>query len=137
MVCFQCFLEETAGSLGITLCSKHKIQRVAFFIYSSIKVGSFPLDLDIGLINTPRLASPFQMWSDLFVDLRSVLMHPSHNGGMRQIKTSFLHHFNQISVAQAVTAIPSYIQKDDLAFVMLPAKWIFGRVKRLLSRFHV
>jgi hypothetical protein len=54
-------------------------------------------------------------------------MDAPHYGRVSQIQTTFFNHFNQISVAQPVTAIPPDIKQDYFTLVMSPMKWVFSR----------
>jgi hypothetical protein len=37
------------------------------------------------------------------------------------------HHFLQVTIAESITQIPAYAEKDDFALVMTPLEWIgFG-----------
>ena len=41
--------------------------------------------------------------------------------------STFNHHYDQISVAQPITAIPPVREQDDFTLVMSPVKWVFRR----------
>ena len=47
-------------------------------------------------------------------ELRCIVLHPPHDGGMRQRQAALGHHLHQILQAQLKPEIPAHAQQDDL-----------------------
>src|SRR4051794_40779714 len=70
---------------------------------------------DVSLVDTPlrpdrpgeTVPAAFKLWS--------IMVHPAHDGGVRQRQVTLLHHLHQIAVAELETQIPSHAQNDDLS----------------------
>jgi hypothetical protein len=48
------------------------------------------------------------------LDLRRVALDPAKEGGWVNVDTALLHHLSQVSIADAVFAVPAHAQQDDL-----------------------
>ena len=53
-------------------------------------------------------------------DLRGVVLHPAINGGMVDIDATLFHHLFEVSVTDAVLAIPADTLEDNLTLEMSP-----------------
>jgi hypothetical protein len=48
------------------------------------------------------------------LDLRRVALDSAKEGGWVDADTALLHHLSQVSIADAVFAVPAHAQQDDL-----------------------
>ena len=51
-------------------------------------------------------------------ELRCVIVHPAHDGGVNQRKAALRHHLHQIAVAEFEPQLPPHAQDDDLPVEM-------------------
>jgi hypothetical protein len=55
-----------------------------------------------------------QTYRRSLLDLRGVTLHPAEDGGWVDLDTALLHHLGQITIADAVLAVPADAQQEDL-----------------------
>jgi hypothetical protein len=48
------------------------------------------------------------------LDLWRIALNPTENGTWVDLDATFLHHLSQITVADAILAVPAHTQQDDL-----------------------
>ena len=69
--------EEAFCRGNITFSTEHELNRVAFFIKSTVEILPLLTNFDVGLIYSIRRTAHFQMWADSLINLRCVLLNPS------------------------------------------------------------
>jgi hypothetical protein len=52
--------------------------------------------------------------------LGSLALHPTVNGRVIYLPSSFLHEFFEVAVAECIPQIPSHTDKDDFGLEMTP-----------------
>src|ERR1700730_4419726 len=110
--------KERPGRADIALAAQAEVHGSARAIDRPVQVRPFAADLDVGLIDTPRRPDwPGEPVPAAF-ELRSIMVHPAHDGGVRQRQIAFRHHLYQVAIAELETQIPSHAQEDDLAVKM-------------------
>jgi hypothetical protein len=78
----QGFAEKLLSGLCIAGGTQHEVNRRTRRIDGAIKVVPVLFDLDIGFIHAVRIIGPFQPWPAAFVQLGSIPLDPSEDGGM-------------------------------------------------------
>ena len=76
------------GRRCIALGGQQKIQRAALLIDRSIKVFPSPLNLHLGLVDTPRITGHFQMRPTALVDLRREALYPTIDRRMCHLQST-------------------------------------------------
>ena len=78
------------------------------------EVHPLAADLHVGLVDAPRWAGRPGEPVPVAFELRCVIVHPAHDGGVSQQKAALRHHLHQIAVAGAEPQLPPHAQDDDL-----------------------
>ena len=61
------FAEEAFGGLRVSFCAEHKVNRLAGGIDRAVEVRPFPLDFDVGFINTIGVVGRSQVRANSFL----------------------------------------------------------------------
>ena len=91
LVGFQDLLEKATCGLGITLGTKSEVKSISVLIYRPLQIGPLAFNLNICFIYSPGLIASFQVWPNLCLDLRSILMNLSHYGRANQDQAALFH----------------------------------------------
>jgi hypothetical protein len=114
----QDFAEELLGSRGIPLLREIEVECGATRVQPSVQIDPVPGDANLGFINSPGGARPFQLPPHPPVEFGSVALHPARNRRVIDAQTAFRHQFLQISIAKREAQIPADAEDDDL-FLLL------------------
>jgi hypothetical protein len=87
------FAEKLLSRSNTTDLIQEKIEGLAGRVYSAIEIQPLASDLDIGLVDPPRIIGLFQIWAAARIDFRCILLDPAVDGGVVQRQTPFRHHF--------------------------------------------
>ena len=111
---FMALRKKRLGRPDIALAAQAKIDGPTFAIHRSVQVHPLAADLHVGLVDAPRWAGrPGEPVPAAF-ELRCVIVHPAHDGGVSQRKAALRHHLHQIAVAELEPQVPPHAQDDDL-----------------------
>jgi hypothetical protein len=78
----------------------------------------------------PRLpGEPFPA----FLELRCVVLHPTHDGRMRHRQAPLGHHLHQVSQAQLEPKIPAHAQDNDFAVKMTTSEQLLHALQPTIS----
>ncbi len=75
----QDLTEELLGGRGVPILREKEVKRGATGVYGSIQIHPAPGDANIGFIDSPGGARPFQLRPDPPVQFGSVALHPAPN----------------------------------------------------------
>jgi len=53
-----------------------------------------------------------------------MILLDSVNGRVIELEAALPHHFYEVTIAESITQIPAYAEKDDFALVIMPFEWI-------------
>src|SRR5262249_20601059 len=121
------FAEESFGGPPVSFCAEHKVNRLARGVHRAVEVIPFPSDFDVGLINAVGVVRRSQVRTNSFLQLRCISLNPPVNRREIDREAAFTHNFFEVTIAEGITEIPAYAEKDDFALVMTPFEWIgFG-----------
>jgi hypothetical protein len=70
-------LEEPFGSSGISGCTQQELERLSCGIHGSIQIHPGAFDLEVRLIDAPRIGGGFQMWAAASVEFWGVVLDGS------------------------------------------------------------
>src|SRR5664279_624025 len=125
----DCFIEERLRCFNVSSLAEPEVNSLASLVHSSIQVSPLATDLDIGLIDSPGATSWPAEAIPAFDELRRIPLHPTQDGGMREVQSAFRHHFDQIAKAELVAQIPAHTQNDHLAVKVPPSKQLLDALK--------
>src|SRR5271165_6911365 len=100
------FAEEGLGGGYVTPGAQPEVDCPPRPIDGTIEIAPLASDLDVCLVNTPRPTNCKGISAPALLELRCVVLDPSHNGGMCQRQTTLGHHLGQVSQAQFETKVP-------------------------------
>ena len=106
-----------------------EVNRFAALVYGSIEVLPLTLYFDVGFIDSPggvKVVTPVPPES-LF-HLGCVVLDPAVNGGVVHLYTALCHNLFEVTVANAVLAIPADTLEDNLTLKVAPFEVIHGSV---------
>src|SRR5262245_20173994 len=127
------FAEESFGGPRVSFCAEHKVNRLACGINRAVEVIPFPSDFDVGLINAVGVVRRSQVRTNSFLQLRSISLNPPVNRRVIEQEPALPNHFFDVTIAESITQIPAYAEKDDFALVVTPFEWIgFGHGRLLV-----
>src|SRR5580698_11346751 len=72
-------------------------------------------DFHVGLVDAPRRTYRPRELVPATLELRNIMMHPTHNGGVGHRQAALGHHLHQIPEAELEAQVPPHAQDDDLA----------------------
>lgn len=107
------FAEEPLRCLGISLGTQQEVQSVTLLVNGSIKPPASAFDVDINLIDPPRVTGGTQMRTAALFQLKSVSLDPAVDGGMINSQAAFLGQLFDISVTERVAAVPTDTAQDN------------------------
>ena len=66
-----------------------------------------------------------QLWTNWsrtnsFLQIRSICLNPPVNRRVIEREAALSHHFFEVTIAEGITQIPAYAEKDNFALVMTP-----------------
>jgi len=112
------FGEKPQCRLFVSLRGQEKVDSGAISINCPVVVFPLSFNADLGFIKTPaKPRFPF-LFSKSTQKLWRVVCNPTVNGAVVNVKSSFLHDFFQITIAQAIGEIPTNTLKDHLTTKM-------------------
>src|ERR1700738_1525019 len=80
-----------------------------------VQIAPLASDLDVCLVDPPRLADRPGNPSPAFLQLRCVALPPTHDGRMRHRQATLGHHLHQVAQTELESKIPAHAQDDDFA----------------------
>lgn len=116
----QCFRKKALCSLGIAGRAELKLQRLALRIDRSIKIHPNAFDLYVHLVNMPGSACSMQVRTTALLQFGSRALHPTGNGRVIDVQSSFQPQFLKIAITERVPQIPMHAQENDVGFEMAP-----------------
>jgi hypothetical protein len=123
--------QEPLGRSNIAAFTQDKVNGLPLSVYTAIEVAPLSSALDLRLVEPPRTLYRPRVPLPVLGKLRNIVLHPAHEGGMRQVDAAFGPHRFQISVAQFLGEIPSDAQKKDLLINVTMVKQSCGSVPEL------
>ena len=112
--CRKCLSEERLRSGDTAIRTKQKIHGLAVLVDSPIEKIPFPLNFDIGFIDTPGSIDGSGVAVPSLLELRHIAIHPTKNRRVRHDNPPLRHHRGEIPIAQAVSDIPADAQLNYL-----------------------
>src|SRR5512133_345776 len=109
--------------LGVAPVGEVEIERRTLFVDRAIEVLPAPLDPHIGLINPPGERQPAAVPSRTLLELRRVALRPAVHRRVVDGDAPLAHHFLELAIADAVTAVPTNRPENDLAGKMPPPEY--------------
>jgi hypothetical protein len=109
------FAEEGFGGGYVTPRAQPEVDCPARSIDGTIEIAPLASDFDVCFVNTPRPTNCKGISAPALLELRCVVLDPSHDGGMCQRQTTLGHHLGQVSQAQFEPKVPAHAQNNDLA----------------------
>src|ERR1700730_2888528 len=80
-----------------------------------VQIAPLASDLDVCLVDPPRLADRPGNPPPAFLDIRCVALHPTHNGRMGDRQATLGHHLHQVAQTELESKIPAHAQDDHFA----------------------
>src|SRR5580693_10333478 len=113
-------------SLQLRPCpAEPEVDRVPRLVDCPIEIGPFSTHLNIGLIDSPRLASGSAKTVPALDELWRKPANPAQDRRMGKIELPLGHHLDQISEAQLVAQVPTHAQDNHLAIKMSTSEQLF------------
>ena len=78
----QNFAEESLGRSSATSLIQEEVECLASRVNGSIQIQPLAFDLDVGLINLPRIVGLLQVWATAFIKVWSVSLNLAVDGRM-------------------------------------------------------
>ena len=92
-----------------------KVTRVARTIHRPIQIGPIAAHLHVGLVDAPRSSGRLRGPVPTTLELRSIMVHPTHDRRVHHRQAALGHHLRQIPKAELEPQIPPHAKDDDLA----------------------
>ena len=91
-----------------------KIDGATFAVNSPVQVSPFAVNFDISFIEMPctEAVRLTPVLSQSFFHFRCVALDPAINGGVIDIHAAFGQHLLQLTIADAIFAVPAYRPQD-------------------------
>lgn len=99
--------QESISGSGVATIREHEVNELAMFVDRSKEILPAPSDPHVGLIHTPRTGPESLVLADPLLDLRRVALNPSVDRRWVDLDPTLLHHLRQITIADAVLAVPA------------------------------
>ncbi|TCK94568.1 hypothetical protein B0G74_1130 [Paraburkholderia sp. BL9I2N2] len=112
---FDCLAEKGSCRLHVALGAEHEVYCLAHPIHHSIKIDQLAAQLEVSLVDTPRLPCGPAKAVRPFYELRRKAPHPAQDRRVRQRQTPFRHHLDQFAQARLVAQVPANTQNDHVA----------------------
>jgi exonuclease V gamma subunit len=93
----QSLAKQPFGRISIAQRRQQKVNGGARRIDRSIQVAPATLNLDVSLVDTPRLVGWLQMAPQALVEFRSISLHPAPHRRVVGFQTTFLEQFFHIA----------------------------------------
>ena len=105
----QRLAQEPLGGVGIAGLRQAEVDGVATAVDRAVQIRLFPFDLDVGFVHAPgsRKAAWPTMPTQAPFDFRRVGLDPAIDGGVVHRNAALFQHFLEVTVADAVSAVPS------------------------------
>ena len=129
----QRLAQEPLGGVGIAGLRQVEVDGVATAVDRALQIRPFPFDLDVRFVHAPRWrkAATATMPAQAPFDFRRVGLHPAIDGGVVHRNAALFQQFLEVTVADAVSAVPSDGPQNDLAPEMPPLEVMGqGRVSK-------
>jgi len=112
--------EEPFGGPRVSFRAQHEIDRLSRRIDGAVEILPLTFDFDVGLINAVGVGVQSQVRTNSFLQLRSIRLNPPVNRRVIEREAAFVHHLFEIAIAESITQIPAYAEKDDLGLIVPP-----------------
>src|SRR5882762_8288992 len=97
---------------------------MTLLIHSPVEIDPLAAYLNVGLVDMP-VSSPAGAApgpAQTVLDFWSIALHPAIHRCVVERNSTFLHHFFEFAIADAVSAIPAHCPEDDFSLKMPPFK---------------
>jgi hypothetical protein len=88
--------------------------------------ASWAIDLHVGFIHVPRakIGRVTPVPAQPFFHFRRITLNPAVNRGVIDIHSAFSQHLLQLTVTDAVFAVPAYGPQNDVTLKMPAFEWV-------------
>src|SRR5699024_11283019 len=114
------FTHKLVCSFVVTKGGVIKIHRAAPAVDGSVKILLAAIDLLVGFIHVPRekIGRVTPVPAQPFFHFRRITLNPAVNRGVIDIHSAFSQHLLQLTVTDAVFAVPAYGPQNDVTLKM-------------------
>src|ERR1700752_1925282 len=91
---FDRLAKERLGCGNVPLGAKPKVYSLSIAIYRPVQVDPLAADLHVGLVDPPRLTYRPRELVPATLELRNIMMDPTHDGGVSHRKAAFGHYLD-------------------------------------------
>jgi hypothetical protein len=106
--------ETVHGRCHVSLWTQTEVNCIAVLVHCTVEIDPAAAHLQLGLVDAPGAANFACIASPALFELRDISLHPTHDGRMRKLQSTFSHHLDQIPKAQLIAKVPTYAQQDHL-----------------------
>jgi hypothetical protein len=110
--------EKRLGSRNIALGAEQEIDGLSLLVNGAIEISPAGLDFDAGLVDAPGHTSAACKAVPALLELRNVMLNPTHDRRVRERKATLGHHLREVSKAELEPQIPAHAEDNDLAVEM-------------------
>src|ERR1700733_7290274 len=112
---FDRLAEERLGCSDIAPGAEPKVYCLPIAIDRPVQIDPLAADFHVGLVDAPRRTYRPRELVPATLELRNIMMHPTHNGGVGHRQAALGHHLHQIPETELEAQVPPHAQDDDLA----------------------
>ncbi|EMU36734.1 hypothetical protein ABNIH22_19426, partial [Acinetobacter baumannii ABNIH22] len=115
---------------GMQLCCydgrRDKIDSAAPAVDGPVQIRPAAIDLHVGFIHVPRakIGRVTPVPAQPFFHFRRITLNPAVNRGVIDIHSAFSQHLLQLTVTDAVFAVPAYGPQNDVTLKMPAFEWV-------------
>nr|QEI44963.1 hypothetical protein p2019XSD11-TC2-284_00099 [Escherichia coli]UGK57157.1 hypothetical protein [Escherichia coli] len=120
------FTQKPVCSFAVTTGGEIKIDSAAPAVDGPVQIRPAAIDLHVGFIHVPRakIGRVTPVPAQPFFHFRRITLNPAVNRGVIDIHSAFSQHLLQLTVTDAVFAVPAYGPQNDVTLKMPAFEWV-------------